>query len=171
MNIVFATRKITLTDSFKERAETKLRKLDRFFDDVKTQVRVSAQKDVATVELTVWANGVIFRSESSDEDKLEALDQAIDTMIRRIRKNKTKLQKKVKSSGFDILEEDVPEEAVYDVIRTKEVDLRPMTLDEAILQMNMLGHTFFLFLNGETGDMNVVYRRKIDGYGVIAPKK
>jgi len=170
MNIVFSARKVTLTDSFKERAEAKLRKLDRFFDDVKTQVTVSAQKEIATIELTVWANNMIFRSESSNADKLEALDQAIDTMIRRIRKNKTKLLKKVKSSGFDTAEEAVLEEAAYDVIRTKEVELRPMTLDEAILQMNMLDHAFFLFLNSETGATNVVYRRNEDGYGVIAAK-
>ncbi len=171
MNTAYVARKVTLSDSFKERAEQKLKKLDKFFDDVKAQITVSAQKDLASVELTVWANGMIFRAESQNVDKLDALDDAIDNLIRRIRKNKTRLQKKVKNSGFEVPGEPIPEEAVYDVIRTKEVELRPMMLDEAILQMNMLGHNFFVFLNGDSGAINVVYRRKDSGYGVIVPTK
>ena len=171
MNTAYVARKVTLSDSFKERAELKLKKLDKFFDDVKAQVTVSTQKEQASVELTVWANGMIFRAEAQNTDKLDALDEAIENLIRRIRKNKTRLQKKVKASAFEIPGEPVPEEADYDVIRTKEVALRPMSLDEAILQMNMLGHSFFVFLNGDSGDVNVVYRRNVDGYGVIMPQR
>lgn len=171
MNTAYVARKVTLADSFKERAEQKLKKLDKFFDDVKAQVTVSTQKEQASVELTVWANGMIFRAEAQDADKLDALDEAIENLIRRIRKNKTRLQKKVKESAFEVPAESVAEEVDYDVIRTKEVPLRPMSLDEAILQMNMLGHSFFMFLNGETGDVNVVYRRNADGYGVIVPQR
>ncbi len=171
MNTAYVARKVTLSDSFKERAELKLKKLDKFFDDVKAQVTVSTQKEQASVELTVWANGMIFRAEAQNTDKLDALDEAIENLIRRIRKNKTRLQKKVKASAFEIPGEPVPEEADYDVIRTKEVALRPMSLDEAILQMNMLGHRFFVFLNGDSGDVNVVYRRNVDGYGVIIPQR
>ena len=171
MNTAYNARKVTLSDSFKERAELKLKKLDKFFDDVKTQVTVSAQKDIASVELTVWANGMIFRAEAKNADKLDALDEAIENLIRRIRKNKTRLQKKVKASGFELPEEPVPEEVDYDVIRTKEVELRPMSVEEAILQMNMLEHTFFVFLDGETGEVCTVYRRNNGGYGVIVPVK
>ena len=171
MNTAYVARKVTLSDSFKERAELKLKKLDEFFDDVKAQVTASTQKEQASVELTVWANGMIFRAEAQNTDKLDALDEAIENLIRRIRKNKTRLQKKVKASAFEIPGEPVPEEADYDVIRTKEVALRPMSLDEAILQMNMLGHSFFVFLNGDSGDVNVVYRRNVDGYGVIIPQR
>lgn len=171
MNTAYVARKVTLSDSFKERAELKLKKLDKFFDDVKAQVTVSTQKEQASVELTVWANGMIFRAEAQNVDKLDALDEAIENLIRRIRKNKTKLQKKVKASAFEVPGDTVPEEVDYDVIRTKEVALRPMSLDEAILQMNMLGHSFFVFLNGDSGDVNVVYRRNVDGYGVIIPQR
>ena len=170
MNTTYAARKVTLTDSFKERAELKLKKLDKFFDDAKAQVTVSTQKNQATVELTVWANNLIFRSEAKNEDKLEALDEALENLIRRIRKNKTKLQKKVKASGFEILAEEIPEEE-YEVIRTREVPLRPMSVEEAILQMNLLEHSFFVFLNGDTGEVNVVYQRNDDGYGILVPKK
>ena len=88
-----------------------------------------------------------------------------------IRKNKTKLQKKIKESGFEFISEEVFEEAKYDVIRVKEVSLRPMDEEEAILQMNMLGHNFFVFLNADSGKVNVVYRRKTEGYGLIVPDK
>jgi len=171
MSTVFVARKINLSDAFKEKAERRLGKLDKFFDDFKTQVTVSTQKDTATVELTVWANNMVFRAERTDESKTEALDAAIETIIRRIRKNKTKLQKKVKASGFDNIPEEFYEEAKYDVIRVKEVALRPMSEEEAILQMNMLGHNFFVFLNAASGDVNVVYRRKTEGYGLIVPEK
>lgn len=170
MNTAFIARKITLADSFKEKAEQRLRKLDRFFDDPRVQVVVSAQKDTATVELTLWADGMIYRAEKQGTDKLDALDDAMDTLIRRIRKNKTKLQKKVKSSAFEVPEETY-EEDTLDVIRTKEVELRPMTAEEAILQMNLLGHSFFVYEDAATGLVNVVYRRSEDGYGLIVPKK
>ena len=171
MNTVFVARKMTLSDSFKERAEQKLKKLDKFFDDVKAQVTVSSQKEMATVELTVWAGGMIFRAEARSIDKLDALNDAIDNLIRRIRKNKTRLQKKVKASAFELPEEPIPEETDYDVIRTKEVTLRPTHVDEAILQMNMLGHSFFVFLSAESGTVNVVYRRNDGGYGLIVPDR
>ena len=171
MNTVFVARKMTLSDSFKERAEQKLKKLDKFFDDVKAQVTVSSQKEMATVELTVWAGGMIFRAEARSIDKLDALNDAIDNLIRRIRKNKPRLQKKVKASAFELPEEPIPEETDYDVIRTKEVTLRPTHVDEAILQMNMLGHSFFVFLNAESGTVNVVYRRNDGGYGLIVPDR
>lgn len=99
MNTTYAARKVTLTDSFKERAELKLKKLDKFFDDAKAQVTVSTQKNQATVELTVWANNLIFRSEAKNEDKLEALDEALENLIRRIRKTRRSSRK---SKGFRI---------------------------------------------------------------------
>lgn len=171
MNTVFVARKINLSDSFKEKAEMKIGKLDKFFDDSKAQVTVSTQKDLISLELTIWANNVVFRAEKTNASKTEALDEAIETIIRRIRKNKTKLQKKIKESGFEFISEEVFEEAKYDVIRVKEVSLRPMDEEEAILQMNMLGHNFFVFLNADSGKVNVVYRRKTEGYGLIVPDK
>lgn len=170
MNTAFIARKITLSDSFKEKAEQRLKKLDRFFDDPRAQVAVSVQKETVTVELTLWADGMIYRAEKQGTDKLDALDDAMDTLIRRIRKNKTKLQKKIKSSAFEVPEE-AYEEDTLDVIRTKEVELRPMTAEEAILQMNLLGHSFFVYEDAATGAVNVVYRRSEDGYGLIVPKK
>ena len=169
MNTSYIGRKITLPDAFKEKADARLKKLDKFFDDAEAEVKVSAQKDTATVELTIRADGIVYRAENSDTDKLDALDAAVDTIIRRIRRNKTRLQKKVKASAFDAYE--VPsEEYSHDVVREKTVPLRPMTIDEAITQMTLLGHSFFMFENAESGIVNVVYRRSDSGYGVLIPE-
>ena len=167
MNTTFVAKKVTLTDSFQEYAENKLKKLDRFFDDASAQVKVSAQKDTALVEITLWSEGMIFRGEKSDRDKNVALDGAVDTVIRRIRKNKTKLHKKVKSSAFEA--EAAPEvEEAFELVRRKEIELKSMTTEEAILQMNLLGHSFFIFQNADDGKVNVVYRRNEEGYGLIS---
>lgn len=169
MNTTYIARKITLPDAFKEKADARLNKLDKFFDDAKAEVKVSAQKDTATVELTIRADGMVFRAENSDADKMDALDGAIETLIRRIRRNKTRLQKKLKASAFDA-NDLVHDEYSHDVVREKEVSLRPMTVDEAITQMTLLGHSFFMFENAETGAVNVVYRRSESGYGVLIPE-
>lgn len=169
MNTNYIARKITLPDAFKAKADARLAKLDKFFDDAVAEVKVSAQKDTATVELTIRADGMVFRAENSDADKLDALDAAIDTIIRRIRRNKTRLQKKLKVSAFDQIEA-IPDEYSYEVVREKVVDLRPMSVEEAITQMTLLGHSFFMFENAETGVVNVVYRRSDSGYGVLIPR-
>jgi len=168
MNTTFVAKKVTLTDSFQEYAENKLKKLDRFFDDASAQVKVSAQKDTALVEITLWSEGMIFRGEKSDRDKNVALDGAVDTVIRRIRKNKTKLHKKVKSSAFESETAPEVEEDTFQLVRRKEIELNSMTVEEAILQMNLLGHSFFIFQNAEDGKVNVVYRRNEEGYGLIS---
>ncbi len=172
MQITYIARKISLPDSFKQKAELRLHKLDKFFDDdAAAEVKVSAQKDTATVELTIRADGLVFRAENADADKLDALDAAADTIIRRIRRNKTKLQKKIKASAFEPADLLPPEEEYsHEIVREKEVELRPMTADEAITQMTLLGHTFFVFRSAENGEVNVVYRRGDGGYGMIIPK-
>lgn len=167
MNTTFVAKKVTLTDSFQEYAETKLKKLDRFFDDASVQVKVSAQKDIALVEITLWSDGMIIRGEKSDRDKRIALDGAVDTVVRRIRKNKTRLQKQMKESAFDSDLAVETEEGPFELIRRKEIELKAMTPEEAVLQMNLLGHSFFIFQNAEDGRVNVVYRRKEEGYGLI----
>jgi len=170
MNTTYIARKITLPEAFKDKADARLAKLDKFFgDDAVADVKVSAQKDTATVELTIRAGGMVYRAENSDVDKLDALEAAIDTIVRRIRRNKTKLQKKLKTSAFDAADL-IPEEYSYEVVREKEVELTPMTVEEAITQMTLLGHSFFVYQDAAAGSVQVVYRRGDGGYGVIIPK-
>jgi len=169
MNITITARKTTIKDSFKERIEKKLAKFDRFFDDANATVRVSNEKDRETVEVTIVANGMIYRAERTTSDRAESLDAVVDVLFKQIVKNKSKLTDKVKAKVFDEIEETLPEEVPSEPIKVKKFPIRAMDVDEAILQMNLLGHEFFLFQNSATGSMNVVYRRHGDSYGLIEP--
>ena len=113
---------------------------------------------------------MIYRAEQLSDDKNDALDAVIDKIIRQIRKNKTKIEKRLKESAFkQNLSDTVAEQDNYEVIKHKKFEMRPMDIDEAILQMNMLGHNFFMFSNASTGKVNVVYKRKEGNYAVLEP--
>ena len=120
---------------------------------------------MAVVEITIKNNNYIFRAEKSAVDKLDALDDAVDTIIRQIRKNKTRLEKKLTQGLVDFQTEE--EEEQFDVVKYKKFNLKPMDVTEAILQMNLLGHTFFMYRDAQTNDVNVVYRRKDGNYAVL----
>ena len=173
MKLNIMAKKIQIGPSFSEYAEKKLnQKLDKFFEDeAEAKITLAEQKGQIVSELTVRAGSMIYRAEQSAVDKNDALDAAIDKIIRKIRKNKTKLGKRIKESALspDAFTDTVEEQTEYNVIRTKSFQLRPMSVEEAILQMNMLGHSFFLFLNGENGAINVVYRREDGNYAVLEP--
>lgn len=169
MNIIYAARKIELSDNFKNKSSLKLSKLNRFFgDDTTVYITVSVLRENVIVEITVKYNDMIFRAEKSAVDKYEALDNSIDTIIRQIRKNKTKLEKKIHSSISDDLGNyDDVEEEVHKVVKYKRFDVKPMDVEEAILQMELLGHEFFMFRNSESNEINVVYKRKDNNYAVL----
>ena len=160
MKIVITGRKCSPRESFKERAEKKLAKVERFFgDEAEAKITATVEKSGQTVEITVINNGMIFRAQERAENMNDAL-------VRQIRKNKTKLEKRLRSASFDALNDgaDVADEKEYDLVRTKSVALKPQTVDEAILQMNMLGHEFYMFTNEATGLVSVVYCRTDGGY-------
>ncbi len=175
MDIIITGRKCTPRDSFKEHAERKLAKVAKFFDD-DAQVKVTAtvEKSIQTVEVTVASRGMYFRAEESAQNMNEALDNCVDSIIRQIRRNKTRLEKKLRAGNLDAIiaetEAAVTEEEQFDVVRTKSVALKPESVEEAILQMNLLGHLFYMFRNAETGEVNVVYKRGAGGYGLIVPE-
>ena len=179
MKIKFTGRKVNLRDSFKERVEKKLAKYDRFFgDDAEANVTVTLEKNRQTVEITVRTKGYIYRAEHTCQDMDEALDIAIEHLSGHIRKNKTRLDKRQKSEGaldmFAAIEADEPEieeEQEFQIVRTKKHAVLPMDIDEAIMQMNMLEHEFFMFRNSFSGAINVVYRRKDGNYGLIEPEE
>ncbi|WP_312643708.1 ribosome hibernation-promoting factor, HPF/YfiA family [Hydrogenoanaerobacterium sp.] len=173
MNITITARKTTVRDSFKERCEKKLGKLDRFFsDDAKATVVVTNEHERETVEVTIQSQGMFFRCEKTTADRLDSLDAVVDSLFRQIVKNKQKLGKRVRDEAFtssevDLLEQDVAE---YHVVKIKKFPMKPMAIDEAILQMNMLGHEFYMFRNCEDNEINVVYKRNNGDYGLIEPK-
>ena len=167
MNVVFVGKKVTLTEEFKQKAEKKIQKVERFIQEPVVNVAVSAVRDQATVELTIKSNGFMFRAEKTAADKMDALEDGIDTIIRQIRKNKTKLEKRLTQGMSDFPAE---EEEIFDVVKYKKFALKPMGVEEAILQMNMLGHTFFMYRDADTDSIHVVYRRKDGNYAVLEPE-
>jgi len=174
MNITITARKTVVKDSFRERAEKKLAKFDRFFDeDVTAHLTVTNEKDRETVEVTVQSQGMTYRAEKTTADRSDSLDAVVDTLFRQIVKNKSKLGKKLRSNAFDASlytdPTDLTEET-YQVVRTKRFPVKPMSTDEAILEMNLVGHEFYMFRNVTSGEINVVYRRKDGNYGLIEPQ-
>ncbi len=177
MNITIIGRKCSPRESFKERANKKLAKIDKFFGaEASAKITVTVEKSFQSVEITVNSDGMIFRAQERADNMNDALDKCVDTLIRKIRKYKTKLEKRVKSGTFDdfafaneINEEDIAEENEFEVIRTKTVAVKPQSVEEAILQMNMLGHEFYMFINSATEQICVVYKRKNGGYGLLEP--
>jgi len=173
MTIQVSARGTTIRDSFRNSLEKKLSKLDRFFGDEQlAKATVTNEGGRETVEITISANGMFFRAEKTTEDRLDSLDLVVDALFRQIVKNKTKLEKRLHKSAFtadfasDYVGTDIAE---YKVVRSKRFSLKPMDVDEAILQMNMVGHEFYMFRNSETEEVNVVYRRNDGNYGIIEP--
>ncbi len=172
MKIKFNARKYNLTDDVRARFEKKLAKLDKFFyKDAEAIVSLYEEKVGERVEITVYGKGTIFRAEETDRDSLCALDKAMDVLERQIRKNRTRLEKRKQIPEVTAVEDKLyEEEPDFKISKVKQFTLDAMTVDEAILQMNMLSHEFFLFKNAETGAINLVYKRKNDNdYGVIVP--
>jgi putative sigma-54 modulation protein len=176
MTITYTARKVTLRDNFKERVEKKLAKFQKIFSDkAEAHVVVTVEKNRQTVEITIRDNKMIYRAESTMSEMNDALDRVVDILMRQIRKNKTRLEKRVKAGSIDALTADMPAqeepEEEYQVVRKKQVMLKPINVEEAILEMNMINHDFFMFINAETDEMNVVYRRANGNYGVLEPTK
>ena len=172
MKITVIGRKCTPRDSFKEHAEKKLQKIDRFFgDEASAKVTATVEKTSQTVEITVMNDGMIFRAQAKAENMNEALDNCVDLLIRQIRKNKTKLEKRLRSGAFDDYQGFEDEEPEFQLVRTKSIPIKPQSVDEAILQMNMLGHKFYMFRNSANDSVAVVYRREDGGYGLIEPEE
>ena len=176
MNLTVTSKKVQVGQSFTDYANKKLsKKLERFFgEDAEAKLTVSAIRDNIVVKLTVAHENLIFRSEQQAGEKNDALDSCVDEIIRKIRKNKTKVEKRLHVSAFaDSFNDTEPieDEDSYKVERKKRLVLTPMTVDEAILQMNLLGHNFFMFINGESGEVNLLYKRDGGGYSVIEAVK
>lgn len=172
MKTTIVGRKCTPKESFKLHADKKLEKLEKFFyDEAEAKITVTVEKSEQIVELTISSGGMFFRAEESAVDMNDALDACIDFIIRKIRKNKTKVSKKIRADVIDdYMVDDDSDDGDFDIIRSKSVYLKPEMPEEAILQMEMLGHQFYLFINGENDKTCVVYKRKDGGYGLIEPE-
>lgn len=173
MKITIVGRKVNLRNNFKELAERKLSKFNRIFDeDAEATVTVTVERNRQTVEITVKQRGMIYRAEETSLEMNEALDHVIAALGRQIRRNKTRLERAKKVNAeidFPDALYDEPDEEIQ-VARVKHFFVKVMTPEEAILQMNMLGHQFFMFRDDQSGEINVVYRRKEGDYGLLVPE-
>lgn len=171
MNITIIGRKCTPRESFRARAEEKLQKVERFFGpDATAKITATVEKNVKICEITLTKKNMIFRAQERSDDLEESLDKCVDSLIRQIRKNKTRIERKLRDVSFDDVLADVVDEDEIEVVRTKSVVLKPETVEEAILQMNLLGHMFYMFRNAETDEICVVYKRNDGGYGLMEPE-
>lgn len=174
MKATFIERKVTLKDNYKEKFNLKLSKFDKIFDDTaKVTVTASMVKDTYILELTIFYKNTIFRVEEQNEDCWAGMDEIIEDLKKQIRKYKTKLEKSLKQSSVDMAslelseEDDTEEETEFEIVKSKTIPVKPMSPDEAILQMNLLGHEFFAYRNADTDNIDIVYRRKDGRYGLI----
>lgn len=179
MKFVFTDKKVDLPDAIHRYAEKKVGKLDRFFrEDATAAITFSVEKERNNrVEITIRSSGTIFRVSESTSDMHASIDAAVTTLERQIRKNKTRLEKRLRQGAFERTVEvgevssfapEEPEEGEYHIVRSKTFPMKPMSREEAILQMNLLGHNFFAFRDEESdGAFAVVYRRYDGDYGLI----
>ncbi|HPR40488.1 MAG TPA: ribosome-associated translation inhibitor RaiA [Oscillospiraceae bacterium] len=170
MNIRITSRNTAVRDEFRERCEKKIKKFDRFFgESADAVVTVSNQNGRETVEVTITSGGMLFRAEKTTSDRMDSLEAVSDALTKQITRNKTRLETKFRTGTFQpsFNDEVTPED--YGVVRIKHFPLKPMNVQEAILQMNMLDHSFFMFRNEETDEINVVYRRNDENYGLLEP--
>ena len=173
MEIMIHGDKLKITSSMKEYIEEKLGKLDKYLekgDEVRANVIVKVSNYTQRVEITIPLKSVILRTEESQQDFYAAVDKAIDTLERQIRKNKTRIASKQQKINYGFILDEIvePEEKEeYKVVKRKKVEVKPMDEEEAIIQMELLGHQFYMYKDSETGKPTVVYKRNDGNYGII----
>jgi putative sigma-54 modulation protein len=172
---------LEVTEALRDYVEKKLSRLERYFDaplSSEVHVTLSVCKGLQTVEVTIPLAGAILRAEEKNNDMYASIDLVVDKLERQIRKLKTKANRKIRQEGGkrDLFKVDPlfnadysDEEDEFELVRTKQFTFKPMDVEEAILQMNMVGHNFFVFSNMDTAQVNVVYIRNDGKYGLIEP--
>ncbi len=172
MEIIIHGDKIKITSSMKDYIEEKLGKLDKYLeksDNVRANVIVKVSNYIQRVEITIPLKSVILRTEESQQDFYAAIDKAVDKLERQIRKNKTRIASKQLKTDYGFALEEIEQDSSEEskIVRRKKVEVKPMDEEEAILQMELIGHQFYMYKDSETGKANVVYKRNDGNYGVI----
>ena len=176
MRISITSRNMEVSDNLRNLIEKKIRKLERYFkEDTKIVIGLNVERNRHIMEVTVYFDGIVIRAEDHSGDMYTTLDKVLHKLERRIRKYRTKLERKLHGEAFTLEAplfgaiDDLEVFAEPRVVRTKNFAVKPMSVDEAIMQMELLGHTFFVFRNGESLEVNVVYRRNNGDFGLIEP--
>ncbi|NLP46383.1 MAG: ribosome-associated translation inhibitor RaiA [Epulopiscium sp.] len=180
MRYIISGKNIDITKALENRVREKLSKLDKFLsEDLEAQVTMSVEKLRHIIEVTIPIKGSILRAEVEDTDMYAAIDTVVDVLERQILKHKNKLRSKYRNgntfqdafvTGKMFEDEDPVKESDIKIQRIKRFDMKPMHAEDACLEMDLLGHNFFVFRNAETDDINVVYKRKNGTYGLIEPE-
>lgn len=175
MKITTTGRKVNLKDAFLDRVTTKLEKLDKFFTDTaEAQVTVKVEKSWQTVEITIRDKGFMVRAEKEADRMEDAFDNALDILTQRIIKSRKRMDKaQTQPIDLPVLAQDEADEhdEPYHIIREKHFSVKPCGTEEAILEMELLGHAFYMFRDADSDEINVVYKRKNGSYGLLIPEK
>lgn len=173
MKINLKGKNVQITDGIKDYAEKRFQKLDKYFDkDFEVNATLSVEKDLHKIDVVLLFSGLVLKGEDKTRDMYTSIDNVIDKLERQIRKYKTRINRKGKQ--IDPKDEYIPlveEEAldIPDIVKTKRFAIKPMSKEEAVLQMGLLDHSFFVFLNADSDEVNVIYRRNDGQYGLIEP--
>lgn len=173
MNIQVRGRNVEVTDALKDYVAKRVSKVEKYLDNIReAQVTLAVERGFHRVEVTIPVNGMILRGEESTPDMYASVDMVVEKLEKQVQKYKGRL---IRRLGKVVEETPAPGErfADYDypqIVRTKRFAIKPMAVDEAVLQMNLLGHSFFVFSNSETEQVNVLYKRKDGNYGLIEPE-
>ena len=174
MKFIILGKNIEVTPGLRSAVEDKIGKLEKYFNpDTEAHVTLSVEKDRQKIEVTIPVKGNIIRSEQVSNDMYVSIDLVEEIIERQLKKYKTKLIAKEQSAGCfkqDFIEKDYVDEEEVHIVRTKKFDIKPMYPEDACVQMELLGHNFFVFCNAETDQVNVVYKRKGNTYGLIEPE-
>ncbi len=172
MRIIISGRNIVVTEALKEKIYKKLAKFEKFFgENSEAHATLSVEKGRHIFEVTIPFNGIILRGEEATDDMYMSIDNVVEKLERQVRKQKTKLERRMKDYNlkFETLFENIPDtdEEELKIVKTKRFTIKPMPAEEAAMQMELLGHSFFVFSNSETEEVNVIYKRKDGNYGLI----
>ena len=174
MKFIISGKNIDITDGLRGAVEDKIGKLEKYFTpDTEVHVTLSVEKERQKIEVTIPVRGSVIRSEQISNDMYVSIDLVEEVIERQLKKYKKKLIEKQQSKDFfreEFIEKDYADEEEIQIVRSKKFDIKPMYPEDACIQMELTGHYFFVFVNAETDQVNVVYKRKANTYGLIEPE-
>ena len=176
MRLEVKGKNVEVTDALRAYAEEKLRKLERHLNDptrVEIELAVERNPSIAqnhVAEATVWTKGPVLRARETSTDMKASIDQLADKLSRQVKRYREKRRRRVAREGQSEVMPVVPDETEPLIVKSKQFPVKPMTPEEAVLQLELVGHDFFVFTNSESESLNVIYRRRDGNYGLIEPQ-
>ena len=173
MQIRLKGKNVEISDALEEYTRKKANKINKFFHKpIEADITLSIERGKHIVDITIQVSGLLLRGEAKSDDMYHSIDAAIDKIERQIEKYKTKINKKIKNDDNYVIETNLQNDEEFQphIVRSKKIPIKPMNVEEAVMQMDLLGHDFFVFSNAETEEVNVIYRRKDGNYALLEPE-